>query len=104
MYKKKPWLRSASQVGGIERRNCPVPERPDGEAALPVAPVTGAVGADDAVLLPAAERLAAVGPGGRGVVEEVDVDVAQVDELDCLLELRGVYDIADLGWFFIQLT
>ena len=38
----------------------PVPERPDGEAALAVAPVSGAVGADDAVLLPAAERLAAV--------------------------------------------
>ena len=84
-------------MGGIERRS-PVPERPDGEAALPVAPVTGAVGADDAVLLPAAERLAAVGAGGRGVVEEVDVDVAQVEELDGLLEeMRCVHDIANLG-------
>ena len=81
-----------------------VPERPDGESALLVAPIPRAVGADDAVLLPAAERLAAVGAGGRGVVEEVDVDVAQVEELDCLLEMRGVYDIADLGWFLIQLT
>ena len=71
------------------QRQRPIPERPDGEAALPVAPVSGAVGADDAVLLPAAERLAAVGPGGRGVVEEVDVDVAQVDELDSLLETEG---------------
>ena len=65
-----------------------VPERPDGEAALAVAPISGAVGADDAVLLPAAERLAAVGPGGRGVVEEVDVNVAQVDELHRPLELK----------------
>ena len=70
--------------GRQQQRN--VPERPDGEAALPVAPVTGAVGADDAVLLSAAERLAAVEPGGRGVVEEVDVDVAQVEELDGLLK------------------
>ena len=32
------------------------------------------------------------------------MDVAQVEELDCLLEMRGVYDTADLGWFLIQLT
>ena len=65
-----------------------VPERPDGESALLVAPIPRAVGADDAVLLPAAERLAAVGAGGRGVVEEVDVDVAQVDEFLCLLKIE----------------
>ena len=63
-----------------------VPERPDGETALAVAPIPGAVGADDAVLLPAAKRLTAVGPCGRSVVEKVDVDVAHVDELDCVLE------------------